>query len=74
MTTHSLARRTLTTTVSLALCTGLLGLVLGFGVGVWWARRERAWYVEVLIYQEGEHAPCNMPGTPPQLAPPRTPF
>ena len=45
--TPSLARRTLLTAVSLALCTGLLGLVLGFGAGVWWGRRERAWYVDV---------------------------
>lgn len=39
--TSSLARRTLTTVVSLALCVGLLGLVLGFGAGVWWERREQ---------------------------------
>ena len=72
--TPSLARRTLTTAVALALCTGLLGLVLGFGVGVWWARRERAWYVEVLIYQEGEHGPCGTTATPQQPAPLRAPF
>ena len=46
--THSLARRTLTATVALALCTGLLGLVLGFGAGVWW-KRERIWYVDIVI-------------------------
>ena len=34
--TPSLARRTRTTAVSLALCAGLLGLVLGFGTGAWW--------------------------------------
>ena len=34
--THSLSRRTLTTAVSLSLCAGLLGLVVGFGAGAWW--------------------------------------
>ena len=34
--TPTLARRTRTVAVALALCTGLLGLVLGFGAGVWW--------------------------------------
>ena len=38
--TSSLARRTLTTAVALALCTGLLGLVLGFAAGVLWEKRE----------------------------------
>ena len=55
--TRTLARRTMTTAVSLALCAGLLGLVLGFGAGVWWGRRERVWYVDIFVSPEGEHAP-----------------
>ena len=39
--TPSLARRTRTTAVALALCAGLLGLVLGVAAGAWWERREQ---------------------------------
>ena len=73
--THSLARRTLTTTVALALCTGLLGLVLGFGVGAWWGYRERVWYVDVVICPEGERPICdNTTVTSGQRALPPSPY
>lgn len=72
--TSSLARRTLTTVVSLALCVGLLGLVLGFGAGVWWERREQIWYVDVLVSPEGGYVPCVPPVTPLRLVPPHAPF
>ena len=62
--TPSLARRTLTTAVSLACCAGLLGLVLGFGAGVWWGRRERVWYVDIVVPNSLERTPY---GTLPYL-------
>ena len=55
--TPTLARRTLTTAVALALCTGLLGLVLGFAAGVLWEKREQVWYVDILSPQTQERMP-----------------
>ena len=75
--TSSLARRTLTTAVSLACCTGLLGLVLGFGAGVWWGHREPVWYVDVLVSPQpaGGYSPCGSTRpTPRPLAPLPAPF
>ena len=60
--------------MTLALCTGLLGLVLGFGAGVWWERRERVWYVDVIVSPEGGYFPCGTPITPLRFVPPRVPF
>ena len=68
------ARRTRTTAVALAFCTGLLGLVLGFSGGAWWGHRERVWYVDVLIHPEGEHAPCSTTPTLRRLVPPPLPY
>ena len=73
--THTLARRTLTTAVALALCAGLLGLVLGFGAGVWWGHEEWEWYVDILVQPKGELTPCdNTPVTPRQFAQPPSPY
>ena len=72
--TSTLARRTLTTAVALALCTGLLGLVLGFGAGVWWWHSQRTWYVDVIVHPEGEHPLCHSTDTPGQPAQPPSPF
>ena len=61
--TPSLARRTLTAAVSLALCTGLLGLVLCFAACLWWGHCPSVWYVDIIVPQAQERITTN--GTAP---------
>ncbi len=46
--TPSLARETAVCGFALALCTGLLGLTLGWGIHAWWTHQRTQWYVDIV--------------------------